>query len=275
MNTEEVHEERVLKRLIFFLLVYVSSGLQAQFLNEPGLEARIRLLHQVYRINGQIPVYFTVINSGPKPVTIWPSQFLYRNFQFRVRTLRNVHVRHRDDFYLKIRDMRSGEALDRPVKLMPGERYGRILNIASRFNLTVPGHFEVTGYFYAHPMRSGSDFRIISNRCRFILKPPVAVARAVSRYNKERKKYLERKLSPSDTVEFMLRARKLRDWEGYYRYMDLLELLKVYPDYKKRYDNAPFAGKQQVLRDFRLHLRSFPVGKLESFFCREIRGYQG
>ena len=257
-----------MKRMVVVLLVYIiPAGMSSQLLKAPGLEARIRLLHQVYRINGEIPVYFTVINSGPRPLTIHPSLFLYRNFQFRVRTFKNVHVRHRESYYLKIRDMRRDEALDRPIKLMPGERYGRVLNLAERFNLVRPGHYEVTGYFLVHPMRTGSDFRIDSNRSRFILKPPLPVVRAVARYNRARKKYLDRQLSPSDTVEFMLRSRKVQDWEGFYMYMDLLELLKIYPDFEKRYTRAPFAEKQAVLRDFRLHLRKFPAGRLESFFA--------
>ena len=254
---------------IFSLLISVTA-LQADFLEKPVIRTHITLLKQVYRINEPVLVYFTVINTGNKPVTIHLSRDLHRNFAFRVSTLQNIRIKQRDDYFLKIMEARSRDIKGRPLTLQPGERFGRTIDIASRLRLTTPNHYRLTGYFFLQPKRTEQDTKYSSNNIRFILKPPLAVARIIKRHQRLKRKYIGKRLSAAETVDFTIRAKRKQDWINYFRFMDLHKLVNVFSVYSKQYAITPFTRKYKVIHKFKEYLKVFPAKKIIRFFVKRV-----
>lgn len=250
-------------------LILLASGQADDFLEPPRLEAQIRLLRQVYRIHEAVPVRFTVINKGTRPVTLHLAKKTYRSFRFRVRSLQNIPVKLRKEFQLRILAERASEPRSRTLVLHPGERYGRVINLAARHRLVRPRHYEITGYFYLKPMRSEQDPAFTSNRVRFILKPPLPVEHLVRKQRRKSRIERLRRRSPMDTVRFTIRSKMAREWDNYFKYIDLPRLIDVFGQFRERYRAASVNQRVAIIEEFKQYMKTYPSERILGFFVSE------
>jgi hypothetical protein len=236
----------------------------------PSLVTRIRLLNERYRIGEPLEVHVSVENTGNHPVTITLSRFLHRNFEFRVRSLANLPVKPRTDFLLESDRESTSPDSGRPLTLLPGEKFGRVIDAAAWLDLVNSDRYEITGYFYARPKRSPLDAHLASNSLRFRLDPPEPVLAAIAAGRKQKIARDNRVLSPSETVDAMIEAKQRRDWSGYFRHIDLVRLIQTsFPAYRERYQAAPFSRRQEIVDEFREFLKSYPAETLERHFTSQ------
>lgn len=235
----------------------------------PKLEVRLQLLRDVYRMNRPLPVLVEIVNRDDRPVTLMLGDRLLYNFRFRVRTLRNELVKDRLEYALRLQESRSRAVPARTVVLQPGERYGRTIDISPRKLLTVPDRYQLTGYFYMRPQRTDADTGFTSNSLRFTLKPPEMVSRAAAVRRDRRLQALDRRLTPGETVDFAIRAKRQRDWENYFRFMDIKQMINLFQKYAKKYQDAVFSDKPQVMQDFKDFLKRFPAEQIVHHFVQQ------
>lgn len=252
------------------LLLPQGAAAEGATLSGPKLEMRVQLLNEIYRMNRPLPVHVEVINRDNRPVTLYLGNNLLHNFRFRVRTLQNVTVKDRIAYQLKLEDSRNQPVKTRTMVLQPGEKYGRVVNLTPRKLLVKPDRYQVTGYFYLRPQRTDADRKFISNSLRFSLKPPAAVDSVVVAKRRQRLQALDRRLTAGETVDFMIRAKRRRDWKNYFRFMDLKQLVKFFHNFSGKYADAVFSKKPAVLNDFKEFLKKFPAEQITRHFVQQV-----
>ena len=261
-----------MKKLLIVIFIMIQSIIiyGKDFLEKPPIEVRIKLLRQVYRIKQEIPVYVYIVNKGNKTLKINLSKHIFQNFAFRIRNLKNIAVKYSDNFFLYRMKNRYNVSGQRLVTLKPKEHFGRVIDIEKLFRLVEPDHYEITGYFFQNPARSNVDRRVASNSLRFILRPPRRVDHLVKKMNTKRQVYMGQKLTPGETVSFTINSKMRRDWQAYFRYIDVLKLIGIFNNYSNRYGTASFMNKRKVLADFKVFLKDFPAKTIVKFFVKRI-----
>jgi hypothetical protein len=234
---------------------------------------QVDLLQRTYYINESIPVHVTVVNAGTEPVRFSLAQQIFLNFDFRVRNLQDMQVKERDDWQLhKIttrQDILQNEA-ERSITLAPGERYGRIIDIAEWLRLFDPGVYELTGYFWLYPQRSSYDYRYESNQKRFLLEPPREVVQAIAVEKATQSEIDVKRMSADETVDYIISAKRRGDWDAYFRLMDPTRLINVFQPYRARYIAADLGARADVMNDFKDFLRAFPAEHIEHHFVQNV-----
>jgi hypothetical protein len=237
----------------------------------PRLQIQIDLLQRTYYINEPLPVYVTVVNESPEPVRFSLAEQIFLNFDFRVRNMRDMQVREREAWQLHKLAARQQVDAERHVTLAPGERFGRVIDIAEWLRLVEPGNYELVGFFWMYPQRSNLDFRYESNRKRFLLEAPREVVQAITVERTDRNERQIRRMSADETVDYMIQAKRNGDWDEYFRFMDLPRLINVFHHFRARYVAADLNGREEVMRDFRAFLRVFPSEHIEHHFVQNVR----
>jgi len=230
----------------------------------------IRLMREVYRMNRGLLVYVSVINRSNKKVEIEVGKQLFHNFRFRVTTLKNIEVKKRKSYLLDLIRDSSKISETRKIILAPNERYGTVIDIGKRFRLNNPERYRISCKFYRTPYRSVYDEAFLSNSMRFSLKPPAVIVQAVDKWRDRNVKKLWNRLTPGETVDFVLNSRRAGRWTEYFRYMDLNKLINIFDIYKKRYDAIAIDKKGSVMRDFRDFLKTFPAKQIKSHFVKKV-----
>ena len=247
-------------------------GLAAEYpvLRAPRLQVQVDLLQQTYYINEPVPVYVTVVNESPEAVRFSLAEHIFLNFDFRVRTLRDMQVRERESWQLHKLAVRQEIDAERHVTLAPGERFGRVIDVAEWLRLVEPGVYELVGYFWMYPQRSNLDSRYESNRKRFLLEAPRDVAQAIAVEKAEQSERVLKRMSADETVDYIITAKRNGEWNEYFRFMDLPRLVNVFHQYRDRYAAASITAREELMQEFRMYLRDFPSERIEHHFVRSV-----
>ncbi|MDR2735087.1 MAG: hypothetical protein LBC99_10725 [Spirochaetota bacterium] len=264
-------------RRIFFTIYMCVFALRlfAEYptLEAPSLSVQVDLLQRTYYINEPIPVYMTVVNTSAEPVRFSLAQQIFLNFDFRVRSLQDMQVKERDDWQLhklaSRQDILQAEAA-RSITLAPGERFGRVIDIAEWLRLIDPGVYELTGYFWMYPQRASYDYRYESNRKRFLLEAPREVVEAIALEKATQSETEVKRMSADETVDYIISAKRRGDWDAYFRFMDLTRLINVFHQYRARYVAADLASRSSVMDDFKNFLRAFPSEQIDHHFVQNV-----
>ncbi len=257
--------------LILLGLTTVSLYADDSLMREvPGLRVQIDLSQRTYYINEPVPVRVLVVNESDRPVRFDLGRYLFQNYNFRVRSLKNTEVRERESFQLEKYAARQDLAPGRVLTIAPGERFGREIDISAWLRLNEPGTYEVTGYFLLRPVRSPVDWRYESNSKRFVLQPPRDVANAIHDDRVRQDDRDTKRLSAGETVDYIIAAKRRSDWNSYFRFLDLDRLIMVFTQFRTRYTAAEIAGRPGVMEDFRRFLRTFPSEHIEHHFVKNV-----
>ena len=263
----------MIRRFLFALVVCILPlRLFAEYavFQPPRLQVQLDLLQQSYYINEAIPVHVTVVNGSSEAVRFNLAEQLFLNFDFRVRTLQDMQIKERDSWQLHKLASRQAVDATRDITLAPGERFGRIIDIAEWLRLVEPGVYELTGYFWIYPQRSDVDYRYESNRKRFHLQAPRDVAQAITIEREERALREIKRMSADETVDYIITAKRRGEWDEYFRFMDLTRLINVFHQFRERYIAADLAARNGVMNDFRNYLRVFPSEHIDHHFVQSV-----
>jgi len=260
------------KSLFVLSIALLPLRLSAEYavLEAPRLAVQVDLLQRTYYINEPVPVYVTVVNESAAPVRFNLAEQLFLNFDFRIRSLQDMPVKERDTWQLHKLAARQQVDVTRSVTLAPGERFGRVIDVAEWLRLVSPGVYELTGYFWIFPQRSDLDFRYESNRKRFLLEAPRDVAEAIALEAESRSEREVKRMSADETVDYIITAKRRGEWEEYFRFMDLTRLINVFHQFRARYVAADTGSRAGVMDDFKSFLRAFPSENIEHHFVQTV-----
>jgi len=244
----------------------------------PGIDFSVRLFdRQVYHVGIEpILVQVTIANNSPFTYRFRMAEDRAFSVDFEVRSLSNRLLEPAES--LVRRRSQARQVFFRDVAIEPGESFSFVEDLRDFVRLDEPGAFVVRAF--VHPELFRPEFAtplggapvswsapatrslegvLVSERIGLNVLAPVARAPDGLPYALEVATgavLMRERLPPDEVVEYTIRARMLDQWERFFLYLDLDEMLRRDPIAGRRWANEGAEGRQLMADQFRQQLRS-------------------
>ncbi len=246
--------------ILSFLLISTITYSEESNRTYKHLKCRLKVQKTSYQLEEPVRIQFQVFNDGMNPVNIEVSDKFYKNFYFYVKSIKNQVISEQEYFYLKKKDEESDEQTIKRVSLGQKQFYGESFDITKFYKLDKPGHYVIQGFFYPN----------LRNQVKPLMSQVIHIEIRASTYRSNRSIHdvarsqgLGGGKIPYDTVEQMLHARMNKDWNRYFKYIDLRRLINQFPsnhkrykELKQRYKSLKPSKRKPILNKFKEYLKS-------------------
>ncbi|MCB1141183.1 MAG: hypothetical protein H7A24_01665 [Leptospiraceae bacterium] len=256
----------------FSLLAYPDLDVRGNY-NENFLElqgkATIHLAKMAFKEGEDVYLDFTIKNFGKEPIRIFPTFMDLKTYQFTIIDENDESLTARDIY--KIQDLKQKRRntvvnLDgdqvKEIIIHSGEAYVKRFNLSQYFDFTPGKRYFVTGYFYPNYIEDNNTFLKSENHSIFIIEPKRKELRP-KRY--ESSEVVQTGLTPEETIHLFLSAEMKKNWNNYFKFLDLDEFIMAYNKYAKEYAGADNQYKELVMDEFKNHLMEQKAGTLSYY----------
>jgi hypothetical protein len=232
----------------------------------PGAEFSIRFYDKrIYHVsgNGDDPIYVqaTIANRSGEVYRFKLADERAFSIEFDVRTLSNRELEPADS--LIRRRSGSGRIFFREISVESGESFSFIEDLRNYADLREPGAFVVRARIYPELYRTPQEsfepgIALESNRLSLSLRPPVIPGPGLTPaaidldtgaiLSKER-------LAPDEVVEYLITARQRSQWEKFFLYLDLEEIISRNPSRRRQWNAESEEGRRRMLTRYREEMR--------------------
>lgn len=258
--------KRILTGFIF-LLAFAPSFLGAETPGRAEFNIRFydkRIYHAAGVDNEPIYVQATVTNRSPEVFRFKLADERAFSIEFDVRTLGNRAVEAAAP--LVRRRSSSGRIFFREISVESGESFSFIEDLRNYADLREAGAFVVKARIYPELYRpenlqnggEGFGSALESNRLSLSLRPavipgPGGIPAAIDLdtgavLSKER-------LAPDELVEYFISARQKSQWEKFFLYLDLEEMISRDPARRRQWIAESEEGRRRMLERYRGEMR--------------------
>jgi hypothetical protein len=209
---------------------------------------------KVYFLGDEILVEALVVNTGASTLRFKVAENRVFNVDFDVRTATNVALEH-------AREFTTQRTSDQPVffremSLEPGEQYAIVVDLSTYTAFTQPGLYVLQAQFYPELFRTGTSTAIASNRLTLNLRPGPATQAMRAAVDTETGVLLARQaLSPDAVVAWTITARQKSEWDKFFLYLDLEQLLRRSAEKDRAFRNSSEEARRAMVEQFRQDLR--------------------
>jgi hypothetical protein len=204
-------------------------------------------------------VLATITNSSPSTYRFKLADERAFSVEFDVRTLTNRTVEPAN--VLIRRRTTSGQIFFREIAVESGESFSFVEDLRNYADLREPGAFVVKALMYPELFRNPQDSQaaipgraLESNRLSLSLRPaaipgPGGIAVAMDTgtglvLSRER-------LAPDEVVEYLITARQKSQWEKFFLYLDLEEIISRDPVRRRQWNANGEEGRRRMLDVYR------------------------
>ncbi len=239
---------------LLMLLLFAPSAATAQAGN---VSVTIRFYDQtVYFPDSDIYVKVTVQNESPDAYRFRLADRRVFNLDFAVRTMTNRLLERAPQFTTQ--RTAHQQVFYREITIAPGERFSFVENLAEYVRIPRSGMYVIEAAFYPELAQGpGERPRIESNRLTLSVRPGTAGRPPIDELlDAETTEILRRHPMPPDqVVEHTIGARQQGQWDRFFLYIDLEELLRADPARERRYLRLSEQDRRTELEEFRDDLR--------------------
>ncbi|NLM01218.1 MAG: hypothetical protein GX220_07185 [Treponema sp.] len=251
-----------MKRLAFiiFLFVIISSSVMAQNLNDDfaGAEIRVKFYNKTMyypgsSVDNPIFVHITVANKGPQTLRFKLADDRMFSIDFNAFTTKNTSLEKTDTIIRKRTTNRT--VYFREIALESNEEYSFVENLKDYINIESPSLYYVEVLFYPELYKSRLT-KLTSNRLTLDIKPSPN-ATAAGSIAVERKNYnilTPEAVSPDIVVERTIIARQNNQWDPYFLYFDIEQMLMNEPVRNRKYRTLSAEERQRMITNYKIDL---------------------
>ena len=236
-------------------LVALAIGTPSLFADTQGINLSIRFYdQQVVYVDSKIPVKVEITNNTAQTYTFKLADRRVFNLDFDVRSLTNVVVDHAKQFIIQ---RSSNQPLFfHDVSLGPGEQFAFIEDLSDYVKFMTPGVYVVQALFYPR-LYTGTvaDTDVLkSNKLTLVVNPGTVTAlQAV--INQETGAILRQEaLPPDEVITYLLHARQKSQWNKFFLYIDVKNLMLQQPDLQRRYVRSTEQEQRAMVAQFKKEL---------------------
>jgi hypothetical protein len=204
-----------------------------------------------------ILVQATIANNSPLPYRFKLAHERAFSIEFDIRTISNRAVEPAD--VLIRRRSSSGHVFFREISVESGESFSFVEDLRNYADLKEPGAFVVRARIYPelYPGSGGNlepDTVLESNRLSLSLRPPVipgpeGIPAAI---DLDTGTILSReRLAPDEVIEYLLSARQKGQWEKFFLYLDIEEIITRDPVRRRQWNAESEEGRRRMLARYR------------------------
>ena len=204
-----------------------------------------------------ILVTCTITNSGTDTYRFRLAEDHFFSLGFSAITLRNRALPPSGEWLQ--RRTQSGQVYFREITLEPGESYSFVENVKDYLTILEPGVYVLECAFFPELRRlpDYSELSIASNRLTLEIKPEPAAALAAGYLPADEATggiLRPQAIAPDQVVEETLTARQRSQWERFFLYLDLEQMLEGDPARKARFLAASENGRLDMVENYKVEL---------------------
>lgn len=236
--------------LLGLLPIAVSATLAAQ-----DLTVTIRPYNEdIYFPDSTIQVYVTVRNDTAATHRFRLADDRAFNLEFDMRDQQNAVIE--TDGHGST-PARANQVYYRTIALEPGDHFSFIEPLNDYVSIPGPGLYTLSLRFFPELLSVPKQSPIVSNTISLSIRPgETPEVRSEQRFRVVAEEQLQRqRLSPDETVQYMIEARAQGQWERFFLYLNLEKLFRQSDRRDRRFvRGASEADQRQMLSDFRREL---------------------
>ncbi len=276
------------KRLVIFLLLILSLLQKSEARSQRNVHGSfsiddiqknlffdIESERNVYETNQKVPIKFIVKNIGYNTFRFYVDQNFGNTFFLEIineageEIQNNVIIKNYQEIDTnQLRQNNTEDHNGNPIKeilLHPEEVWSKTFYIDS----LPKGNYKIIGYFipYSFDMQYKNNLRFLSkNRIKlqiteeksiFVIQDSLDIAKDSSP-------------SPEEIVYLFLMAEYYKNWENYFKYLELKEYIKSYERFEKEYLNASIREKQLILNEFKNFLMKQEIEPIIEYKIKKV-----
>jgi hypothetical protein len=246
---------------------YDQRGNSSESYSSQGLSFYITSSKSRYTVNESITLDCQIKNEGLYPITIYLNNEILKNFTFIVRDNKGQSLPLKTDT-LKSRsreiknqtyygDYTATDFNARAMIIQPGESVSKSFNLADFITSgelsATSSELSVTAYFYPNPEQS-AQYYVPANNDYNIYIDQGNNYKSNKSYAENSLPMQELKVSPKEVIYLTLTAEYEKNWSNFFKYIDLHEIIRDYPDHARQFVRAPADKKSMVIEDFKRFL---------------------
>lgn len=226
--------------------------------------------------NETIEFNTSLVNEGAYPITIYLHENPLKNFTIIARDAEGRSLNVKEEMYFKgtsdFRDPHytryTGETYPmRKMIIHPGEKYERKIRLADYVDFDSFSerlkNLNITAHFYPNPIQaeryflpSASSLALIYDQAREVLR---------EKDNLNDAALATPGVSAREIVYLMLSAEYTKNWQQYFKYVSLKDIIRDYPEFSRLYASNSTEDQAGALAEFRKYLSGRGSHKLIKF----------
>jgi len=275
-----------LRLALLGVIVFGAGAAYAAAGANDGVEFGIRFFDRriYYAAGDPIYVQVTIANNSPFTYRFKLADDRMFSVDFEVRTVTNRLLE--PAYELVRRRSQSRQVFFREIAVEPGESFSFVENLRDYVRLDEPGSFVVRAFVHPElyrPSLASADARqdlraglwsaprvrplegvLASSRLSLSVRPrsadgpdglPLALDEATGAV------LARERLPPDEVVEYMIRARQRSQWERFFLYLNLEEMVSRDPVRNRAWVRESAEGRQRMVEQFRRELQSPTTGE--------------
>ncbi len=255
-----------MKKIILLFILTISSliGINATQQQVNGLSVTISHTNpRIYYKNDDIFVDINIKNITTNQIITLISQDRKYSFDLNLITLNNQRIGYRPEYIISFH--RVQPIFNTELRLGPNEGYTVTVKLNDFYDLNTTGQFYLSAIYYPFLKRDvqGTPTEGIRSteiplniRPRGFQEDFVVTNTTVTQ---ETTDLLAERRSPPDVVQFTLDARINNEWNKFFLYLDIEELIKSNYIFRDRYIRSDSEVKQELIREYKNYLQQSTV----------------
>lgn len=226
---------------------------------------------KIFRVKDQIYIDVKILNKDDKPYSSLIAQDKRYSFDFELLSLQNRKLQHSTDynnFFNRVQPI-----FNSMIRLEKNEGFTYRILLNDYYDMNLAGQYLIRCLYYPSlKVNYSSENTVKSNYITLNIKPASIHDRYIEEkmeVEKEKQLFAEKK-SPDEVVEYMLRARMNSEWEKFFLYMDLNQLILTNSTFKARYQKADSEKQLSILEEYKQYLKRNTINEI-SYLPHEFK----
>lgn len=251
--------------IVFNFLAYPQDSMKSDSLKDlSDLKIYIELANpQIYHQNDEIYINIKIINISKKEKVILISKEKRYSFDFELATMQNKKINHNDEYIISFH--RVQPIFNSHITIAPDEGYIFEARLNDYFDMNISGQFYLKClYFPELKVNQYADVFIESNQLSLNIRPGNATESMTEEKEEieQEKRLFVTKRSPDEVVSYMLNARMNKEWEKYFLYLNMEQLILTNNNFKQRYLKADVERQKEIIREYKEYLKQDKVNDI-------------
>jgi hypothetical protein len=224
--------------IIFFNIIPCAVFAQNEAKGNSSFEVYLYMEKYIFADNESMLLYINIKNKSglKKPFKIYEAD--YTTFRPVVYDMNGKEADTLVEYRLKNKTLLEAikDTSSRVIELSQNETFTHTIDLGNIYNIVSEKEYRVKSLF--SPDVENQDIIVSYNQLTFkTIKAFNETAKSgISRISKFSSPV--RELAPFEVVMLFLKAEKDRNWDNYFKYIDIEKFIKAYPDYVKIYNLA-------------------------------------
>ncbi len=224
----------------------------------PGLILKIEHANpKIFYQNDEIYINIKLFNTSDKDTFCLIAEDKKFSFDFHIVTMQNRQIEHSSEY---INSYHRVQAIFKShIRIAPGEGYIFKARLNDYYDLNISGQYFINCFYFPELRLSNSmENALGSNQLSLNIRPSKIQDKSIEEneaIEKEKKDLKLEKKSPDEIIDYVLKARQKKEWEKFFLYIDLENLILTNNEFKQRFLRTDIEKKKEIISEYKEYLK--------------------